>query len=108
MIWTGIGKKKQLCIVNLYMGALTNIIVAHDFMWYPYQNMKCLAFHILIRMPHEMCIFNCLMGKNHTCHNLWTEICEINQNFKGDLIKFCEIFTKITLELPQNNQKALF
>ena len=26
----------------------------------------------------------------------------------GDLIKFCEIFTKITVELPQNNQKALF
>ena len=38
---------------------------------------------------------------------IWTEICEINQNFKGDLIKFCEILTKITLELSQNNQKAL-
>ena len=25
--------------------------------------------------------------------------CEIRQIFKGDLIKFCEIFTKITLEL---------
>ena len=44
--------------------------------------------------------------RSHTCHTLWTEICEINQTFKGDLIKFCEIFTKITLELPQNNQKA--
>ena len=33
---------------------------------------------------------------------------EIPQNFKGDLIKFCEIFTKITLELPQNSQKPLF
>ena len=41
----------------------------------------------------------------HTCHKLWTEFCEINQNFKGDLIKFCEIFTKITLEFPQNNPK---
>ena len=30
----------------------------------------------------------------------------INQYFKGDLIKFCEIFSKITLELPQNNPNA--
>ena len=46
-----------------------------------------------------------------TCHKLWTiwtEICEIRQNFKGDLMKFCDIFTKITLELPQNRQKPLF
>ena len=28
--------------------------------------------------------------------------------FKGDLIKFCEIFKKIALELPQNSQKPLF
>ena len=28
--------------------------------------------------------------------------------FKGDLIKFCEIFTKIALELPQNSKKPLF
>ena len=35
-----------------------------------------------------------------------TEICELNQNFMWDLIKFCEIFTKITYELPQNIQKA--
>ena len=27
--------------------------------------------------------------------------------FKGDLIKFCEIFTKITLELPPNSQMPL-
>ena len=36
----------------------------------------------------------------HTCLKLWTEICEIRQIFKGDLIKFCESFIKITLELP--------
>ena len=30
----------------------------------------------------------------HTCHELWTEI--------------CEIFTKITLELSQNGQKPSF
>ena len=48
----------------------------------------------------------CLIDLIHTCHKLWTEICEINQNFKGDLIKFCEIFTKNTLGLPQNNQEA--
>ena len=29
-------------------------------------------------------------------------------NLKGDLIKFCEIFTKITLELPKNSQKPFF
>ena len=40
-------------------------------------------------------------GPKHTYHKLWTEICEIRQIFKGDLIKFCEIFTKITLELPK-------
>ena len=33
-----------------------------------------------------------------TSHKLWTEICEIRQNFKGYLIKFCEIFRKITLD----------
>ena len=37
---------------------------------------------------------------------IWTEICELNQNFKGDLIKYCEIFTKSTLELPQNNPNS--
>ena len=44
----------------------------------------------------------------HACHKLWTEICEIRQNFKWDLIKFCEIFTKITLKLLQSSQKPLF
>ena len=42
----------------------------------------------------------------HTCHKLWTEICEIRQIFKGDLIKFCEI--KIILKLYQNSQNPLF
>ena len=37
----------------------------------------------------------------HTCHKLWTKICEIWQKFKGDLTKCCEIFLYITLELPQ-------
>ena len=41
------------------------------------------------------------------CHKLWTEICEINQIFKGDLIKFCEIFTKIT-GTPKKTKKLLF
>ena len=40
------------------------------------------------------------LGYTCTCHKLWTEICEIRQNFKGGLIKFC---TK-----PQNSQKPLF
>ena len=41
------------------------------------------------------------------CHKLWIEICEIRQFFKDDLIKFFEVFTKITLELPQNSQTPL-
>ena len=42
-----------------------------------------------------------LICKDHaTCHKQWTEISEIRQVFKWDLIKFCEIFTKITLKLP--------
>ena len=44
----------------------------------------------------------------HTCHKLWTEICEVLPIFKGDLIKFCEILTKISLKVYQNNQKPLF
>ena len=35
-------------------------------------------------------------------------MCEIGQIFKGDLIKFCEIFTKLALELSQNSKKHLF
>ena len=35
----------------------------------------------------------------HTCHKLWSKICETRHNFKGDLAK-CEIFLNITLELP--------
>ena len=50
----------------------------------------------------------CSPDMNHTCHKMCTEICEIRHIFKGDLIKFCEIFTKISLELPQNTQKPLF
>ena len=30
----------------------------------------------------------------HLPHKLWTKICEIRQNTKGDLTKFCEIFLK--------------
>ena len=37
----------------------------------------------------------------HTCHLLQTEICEILQIFRGDLIKFCEIFMKITFKLTK-------
>ena len=48
------------------------------------------------------------MSVVHTHHKLWTEVCEIGQIFKGDLIKFCESFTKIILELPENSQKPLF
>ena len=42
----------------------------------------------------------------HTCYKLWTEIREIKQNFKRDLIKYCKIFTKIILELPKYNPKS--
>ena len=40
-------------------------------------------------------------GIPHTCHKLWTKICEISQNFKRDFTKFLEIFINITLGLPQ-------
>ena len=42
------------------------------------------------------------------CHWLWTKICEIRQNFKGDLTKFCEIFLNITVELSQYSLKSFF
>ena len=32
----------------------------------------------------------------HTCHKLWTKICEIKQTFKGDSTKFCESFLLLT------------
>ena len=44
----------------------------------------------------------------HTCHKLGTKICEIRQNFKGDLTYFCEIFLNISLELPQYSLKSFF
>ena len=58
-----------------------------------------------IEIVFEFDIFFCF---DHTCHKLWTEICEIRQIFRGDLIKFCNGFTKITFELPLNSQKPLF
>ena len=45
---------------------------------------------------------------NHTCHKLWTKICEIRQNFKEDLTNFCEIILNINLELPQYSLKLFF
>ena len=41
------------------------------------------------------------------CQKLWTKICEVRQNFKGDLTKFCEIFLN-TLELPPYSLKSSF
>ena len=49
-----------------------------------------------------------VLNDYHTCHKLWTEICEVCPIFKGDLIKICESLTKITLKLYQNSQKPLF
>ena len=43
----------------------------------------------------------------HTWHRLWTKICEMRQNFKWDLIKFCETFTKIAFKLPKGILKPL-
>ena len=48
------------------------------------------------------------ISKKQTGHKLWTEICAFWPIFKGDLIKFCEILTKITLKLYQNSQMPLF
>ena len=46
----------------------------------------------------------------HTCHKLWTKICEIRTNFKGDLTKFCEIFLNIkaSLRTSPNIVKSLY
>ena len=41
-------------------------------------------------------------------NKLWTKICEMSQNFKWDLTKFCEIFLNITLGLPQYSLKSFF
>ena len=45
---------------------------------------------------------------DHSCHKLWIKICEIRQNTKGDLTKFCEIFLNITLVFPQYSLKSSF
>ena len=37
----------------------------------------------------------------HTCHKLWTEICEIRQIFKGDMIRFSEILQKSLWSSPK-------
>ena len=57
---------------------------------------------------HQWCLWSWPFSPFNTCHKLWTEICDIRQIFKGELIKFCEIFPKITLKLFQNSQKPLF
>ena len=44
----------------------------------------------------------------HIRHKLWAEICAVWPIFKGDLIKFCEILTKITLKLYKNSLKPIF
>ena len=59
-----------------------------------WNDLKQIMIHLIIS--------GIILSLKHTCQLHWIEFCEINQNFKGDLIKFCEI----TLELPQNNQKA--
>ena len=66
-----------------------------------YSNNICLFIHQNIY--HDI-----LWVHTCTCHKLWTKICEIRQNFKGDLTKFCEIFLNITLEFPQYTSKVLF
>ena len=74
--------------------------------WRPIENK---SFIIVKYPPCSFCtgLWTVLIS-SHTCHKLWTDFCEIRQVFKGDLIIFCDIFTKITLELPQNSQKPLF
>ena len=40
------------------------------------------------------------MWSIHAIYKLWTEICEIRQIVKGDLIKFCEMFYKNHFDAP--------
>ena len=59
-------------------------------------------------MKCDFCLktgFKVFVNLSHTCHKLWTKICEIRQNFMGDLTKFCEIFLNITCELPRYSLK---
>ena len=58
-----------------------------------------LFFCIFQRRYHNSC--ESFIWNVHTCHKRWTKICEVRQNFKGDLTKFCEIFLNITLQLPK-------
>ena len=48
------------------------------------------------------------ISHTHNCHMLRTEICKVRAVFKGALIKFYGIFTKITLKLPENSQNLFF
>ena len=43
----------------------------------------------------------------HTCHKLLTEICEILQIFRGDLMKFCEIFYENYFQAYTSKFKAI-
>ena len=54
------------------------------------------------------CVNFLCLGHFHTRHKLWTDTCEIRQNFKWDLIKFCETFTKIAFKLPKGILKSSF
>ena len=66
---------------------------------------------ILIRSALVKCLTEALLTSTHNIHTyykLWTKICEIRQNFKGDLTKLYEIFLYITMEFPKYSLKSFF
>ena len=72
-------------------------------------SMECFVSHISgTDWPNWPVSLTSAFNIHHTCHKLWTRICEIRQNFKGDSINFCEIFLNITLELPKYSLKSFF
>ena len=73
--------------------------------FFPHRILEKTLYQVIIMFLNLM--FDNTCRTDHTCHKLWTEICKATQMFKWDLIKFCEIFTKITLKLPPNSQKPL-
>ena len=72
-----------------------------------------ICFLILLR-KHRLWVLiknrlaEAVLTSTHICHKLWTKFCEKQQNFNGDLTKFCAIFLNITLGLPQYSLQSFF
>ena len=66
--------------------------------------LRNLMLMFYVKVSNSSCISDYLIDLVHiwyvhTCHQLLTDICEILQIFREDLMKFCEIFMKVTFKL---------